>query len=1014
MKKLINWFKNHANRYMVWGILLGLAGIMLDFVLFKSTVDEKMTFSLIWQELKARPFHFGVLSSPIGLGIIIRQLGKPLAKVAQKTESVLLENETLRTENTDFDQLEKVISRGKKEWETVFDTVQDAIFVVRQDGGIARANLSAVRWLGTTFQGVINKPIEQVLFGSSAGSNRDMSMLHGETRLPGKDGWYDISQYSVKIEGDEVTSTIYTIRDISARKKAQAIVRQQKEYLEALVNHSPVAITTMDLQQNVLSCNPAFEKLFGYTQDELIEHGPDLLFSDDPNGTAEALAYTRTILDGDTVKYIGQRTRKDGTMADVEMLGVPVLVESEMVGILELYLDITELVSARREAEAANQAKSEFLANMSHEIRTPMNGVIGMINLALDTELTDEQYHFLLNARESSQALMRLLNDILDFSRIRAGRLSLETIDFDLRSVVENVIHTLASHAESKGLEIAGLVAPGTATLLRGDPGRLRQVLFNLAENAIKFTQKGEISILAEMKQETEKTVTVRFAIKDTGIGISQERQDAIFERFIQADGSTTRKYGGTGLGLSISRQLVDLMGGEIKIQSQVNEGSTFYFTAVFQKQDKQSKEQTRFPQKLQGIRVLVADDSAANRHFISRMMETFGAQVSTTPDARQTIEALREAIRQGKPTRLLVLDMQMPETESRTVLQMVSKDPAMQDLRILLMTSLAQRLGTGRLREFGVHGYILKPITQKMLYDSILSIFGIKEEWKTLTARLPSGTTSLSELQRRRIRILVAEDNSINRELVVSMLTKQGYQLDAVENGKLAVERLEREHFDLVLMDIQMPELDGLEATRMIRLSPGPNQRIPIIALTAHAMAGDEQRCLSAGMDGYLPKPLDPQVTFRMIDKLARGDIREGEPVRPEPVQRSAAAPTPSRPVVQNIDPVELENALPRFSHDMAFFTDLLGVFLDSSNEKVEEFKDTIYEKNYESLSILAHNLKGVAKNFSAMRLATACEKLFDAANVRSDSIIETQIKELEAAINELKAYHTTLMNNL
>ena len=955
-----------------------------------------------------------MLSSPIGLGIIIRQLGKPLAKVAQKTESVLLENETLRTENTDFDQLEKVISRGKKEWETVFDTVQDAIFVVRQDGGIARANLSAVRWLGTTFQGVINKPIEQVLFGSSAGSNRDMSMLHGETRLPGKDGWYDISQYSVKIEGDEVTSTIYTIRDISARKKAQAIVRQQKEYLEALVNHSPVAITTMDLQQNVLSCNPAFEKLFGYTQDELIEHGPDLLFSDDPNGTAEALAYTRTILDGDTVKYIGQRTRKDGTMADVEMLGVPVLVESEMVGILELYLDITELVSARREAEAANQAKSEFLANMSHEIRTPMNGVIGMINLALDTELTDEQYHFLLNARESSQALMRLLNDILDFSRIRAGRLSLETIDFDLRSVVENVIHTLASHAESKGLEIAGLVAPGTATLLRGDPGRLRQVLFNLAENAIKFTQKGEISILAEMKQETEKTVTVRFAIKDTGIGISQERQDAIFERFIQADGSTTRKYGGTGLGLSISRQLVDLMGGEIKIQSQVNEGSTFYFTAVFQKQDKQSKEQTRFPQKLQGIRVLVADDSAANRHFISRMMETFGAQVSTTPDARQTIEALREAIRQGKPTRLLVLDMQMPETESRTVLQMVSKDPAMQDLRILLMTSLAQRLGTGRLREFGVHGYILKPITQKMLYDSILSIFGIKEEWKTLTARLPSGTTSLSELQRRRIRILVAEDNSINRELVVSMLTKQGYQLDAVENGKLAVERLEREHFDLVLMDIQMPELDGLEATRMIRLSPGPNQRIPIIALTAHAMAGDEQRCLSAGMDGYLPKPLDPQVTFRMIDKLARGDIREGEPVRPEPVQRSAAAPTPSRPVVQNIDPVELENALPRFSHDMAFFTDLLGVFLDSSNEKVEEFKDTIYEKNYESLSILAHNLKGVAKNFSAMRLATACEKLFDAANVRSDSIIETQIKELEAAINELKAYHTTLMNNL
>ena len=1013
MKYLVNWFKDHANRYMIWGILIGLVGILLDFILFKSSVDGKLTFALIWQELKDRPFHFAVLSSPIGLGLIMRQLGKPLVKVKQETETVLLENESLRTENTDFDQLEKVISRGKKEWETVFDSVQDAIFVVRQDGTITRANLSAVRWLGTTFQGVINKPIEQVLFGNSAGSKRDMKMLRGETRLPGKEGWYDISQYSVQIEGDDVTSTIYTIRDISEQKKAQVIIRQQKEYLEALVNHSPVAITTMDLQQNVLSCNPAFEKLFGYTQQELIEHGPDLLFSDDPNGTAEALAYTRAILDGNTVKYIGQRTRKDGTMADVEMLGVPVLVESEMVSVLELYLDITELVSARREAEAANQAKSEFLANMSHEIRTPMNGVIGMINLALDTDLTDEQYHFLLNARESSQALMRLLNDILDFSRIRAGKLALETIDFDLRSVVENVIHTLSSHAESKGLEIAGLVAPGTATLLRGDPGRLRQVLFNLAENAIKFTQKGEVSILAEMKQETEKAVTIRFAIKDTGIGISQERQDAIFERFIQADGSTTRKYGGTGLGLSISRQLVELMGGEIKIQSQVNQGSTFYFTAVFQKQEKQAPEQNRLPKKLLGIRTLVADDSAANRHFISRMLETYGAQTTVTSDARQTIEALREGIAQGKPYRLLVLDMQMPETESRTVLQMVSKDPAMHDLRILLMTSLAQRLGTGRLREFGVHGYILKPITQKMLYDTILSIFGLKEEWKTLTARLPSGTTALSELQRRRIRILIAEDNSINRELVVSMLSKQGYQLDSVENGKKAVEHLEREHYDLVLMDVQMPEMDGLEATRKIRMSPGPNQRIPIIALTAHAMAGDEQRCLSAGMDGYLPKPLDPQVTIRMIDKLARGDIREGEPVRPEPVRKAASEP-PSRPVVRNTEPVELENALPRFSHDMAFFTDLLGVFLESSNDKVEEFKDAIYGKNYENLSIYSHNLKGVAKNFSASRLADACEKMFDAANARQDSIIENQIEEIENAINELKEYHVSLMKTL
>ncbi|MCD4673418.1 MAG: response regulator [Anaerolineaceae bacterium] len=1009
MKKLIKWFQDHANRYTVFGGLIGLAFVLLNFLLFKSSLSEKVTFNLLWQEIKQRPIHIIILLSPVILSSVMRLLGKPVAKALQQANAIIRENQTLRTENTDFDQLEKVISRGKKEWETIFDTVQNSILVVKQDGTVSRANLAAVRWLGTTFQGVINKPIEELLFGDFS-SNRNMSLLRGETRLPGKEGWYDISQYSVKIEGDEVTSTIYTIHDITDRKKAEATIRQQKEYVEALVKYNPVAITTMDLQQNVLSCNPAFEKLFGYSQQELIEKGPDLLFSDDPSGTAEALAYTRKILDGNTVKYIGQRTRKDGTMADVEMLGVPVLVENEMVGVLELYLDITELVSARRKAESANQAKSEFLANMSHEIRTPMTGIIGMINLTLDTELNDEQYHFLLNARESSQALMRLLNDILDFSRIRAGRLTLETIEFDLRSVVENVIHTLSSHAESKGLEIAGLVAPGTPTLLKGDPGRLRQVLFNLTENAIKFTPAGEISILAEMKQETADNVTVRFAVKDTGIGISQERQDAIFERFIQADGSTTRKYGGTGLGLSISRQLVDLMGGEIKIQSQMNQGSTFYFTAVFEKQAKHALISKQFPKKLQGIRILVTDDSAANRHFISRMLETFGAQVTAMPSSSQAIEAIQKASAEKKPYRLLVLDMQMPELESRTVLKAISNNPNLHDLRILLMTSLAQRLGTGRLREFGVDSYILKPITQNILYDSIMSIFGLKEVWKPLTARLPSGTKVLSELQRRRIRILVAEDNHINRQLVVSMFTKQGYQLVAVENGKLAVERLEKEHFDLVLMDVQMPEMDGFDATRKIRLTPGPNQRIPIIALTAHAMAGDEQRCLAAGMDGYLPKPLDPEATFNLIDKLARGDIREGEPIRPE-IMKPPSRPTP---VKHSEEPVELEKALPRFSNDMSFFTDLLGVFLESTQEKLEEFKDSIYNKNYDILAVRAHNMHGVAKNFSATRLATASQKLFDAASAKQNTAIEGLVDQVEDAINELKAYHASLLKDI
>jgi polar amino acid transport system substrate-binding protein len=293
------------------------------------------------------------------------------------------------------------------------------------------------------------------------------------------------------------------------------------------------------------------------------------------------------------------------------------------------------------------------------------------------------------------------------------------------------------------------------------------------------------------------------------------------------------------------------------------------------------------------------------------------------------------------------------------------------------------------------------------MLFDSILSIFGLKDVWKPLTARLPSGTNLLSELQRRRIRILVAEDNDINRQLVVSLLSKQGYQMEAVENGTQAIERLEAEHFDLVLMDIQMPELDGFDATRKIRMQPGPNQNIPIIALTAHAMAGDEERCLAAGMDGYLPKPLEPDTTFKLIDKLVRGDLREGELILPEPTETRGE---PAAAMYQ-VAPIELENALPRFSHDMAFFTDLLGVFLESADDKIEELKDSAHEKKYETLAVRAHNLKGVAKNFSAVRLAAACEKLFDAANAPNHSGIEKLIKQVEDAINELERYQKALV---
>jgi PAS domain S-box-containing protein len=813
---------------------------------------------------------------------------------------------------------------------------------------------------------------------------------------------YQISAFPV---GPRRFATVF--QDITERNRFLTEIQESESRLRAITDSAYDAILMMDAEGRISYWNPAAERILGYSRSEATGQSLHELIVPPRFRPAHAAAMPKFQRTGQG-NAVGQTVElhalhKDGReiSVDLSLSAVKGRGGWQAVGILRetterkqaeemLRRTNRELAQANHhanemamQATLANAAKSEFLANMSHEIRTPMNGVIGMTSLLLDTDLSAEQRRYAEIVCSSAESLLGLINDILDFSKIEARKMALEKLDFDLRVTLEDSTEILASRAHAKGLELICLIAPEVPSGLRGDPGRLRQVILNMAGNAIKFTHQGEVAMRVILVSEETEKAELRFEITDTGIGISEMMIPLLFSPFTQVDGSTTRKFGGTGLGLAISKQLVELMGGQIGVTSKVGKGSTFWFTAVFEKTSPVGLAPDDRGD-LRGVRVLIVDDNETNRLLLTTLTKSWGCLPEEACDAAQALEALKRAAAGGHGFDIAILDFLMPDMDGGGLGQAIKNSPTIHDTRLVMMTSLGARGEAGRLKEIGFSGYLTKPIRQSHLRECLSLVMGRTHPATTQPPKDIITRHTVAENRKRRRRILVVEDNTTNQILALEILKKLGYRADAVANGREAVSALQTLPYDLVLMDCQMPEMDGFVATRHIRKnkSAASAAQIPIIAMTAHALKGDRERCLEAGMNDYLTKPVRPGDLASMLERWLH-QTADNSPAAPADAERQAPAQNDAHPAVAARDggPAEESTAavfdrgefMSRVMGDAELAETLTRTFLDDLPLQLKKLEAAAAGNDARQSEQLAHRIKGAAANMGAKGLEQA-----------------------------------------
>ncbi|HEY1169801.1 MAG TPA: response regulator [Verrucomicrobiae bacterium] len=933
----------------------------------------------------------------IGAGIALLLSGMTwLAQTAyRRTGELQKGNEQLSAEVLERRRVEEELRRLGISQRAVLGSANYSVISTTMDGTITSFNAAAERMLGYAAEEVVGKVSPAIIHLEEEVVARagELEKELGRKIEPGfdvfvakarmgqteerewtyvrKDGSRFPVLLSVTAIRDERHGTVGFLgiaSDITERKESEEKLADEKARLFAFIEHAPAAVAMFDREMRYIAASRRWFVDYGLSGQSILGRSHYEVF---PNVGENWKDIHRHCLAGAIERKDDDVWRPPGWDHDQHLRwevrpwfdGA-----GKIGGVMMFTQDITadrmreqELGRMRDAADAANQAKSEFLANMSHEVRTPMNGVIGMTGLLLDTPLTLEQRNYAETIQFSAESLLTVINDILDFSKIEAGKLVFETLDFNLQETVEESLEILAQRAQSKGIELVGWLAPEVPVNLRGDPGRIRQVLNNLLSNAVKFTERGEVVMNVRLTSETQDHAVLRFEVKDSGIGISEEAQRRLFQAFSQADGSTTRKYGGTGLGLAISRQLVELMNGEIGVTSEPGKGSTFWFTARLEKQQQTAIKLVPVTSLIQaGDRVLIAVTNPANREFLHNQLLAWKMNSVAVGTGEEALKAIRESLRKEGRFKLAVLDQKLPGIDGVALARIIRQEIGRDGLKLVLLESGTEAVRPQEIVEAGIDGALQKPLTQSRMLDCFMTVSAQAMNPRSLAMVPVEAVETVSNQPKRKIKILLAEDNAVNQKVTLGQLRKLGCQADCVGNGLEVLQALEVVPYEIVLMDCQMPEMDGFAASREIR-HRGLN--VHIIALTANAMQGDRERCLAAGMSDYITKPMKLEDLKAAIDRWA--DLRP----------RKVTGDTETSPTTTAV--FNLEILRTATSDDLDLTSDLVAVYFDDVEKTLPLLEAACKSRKLPEVNKLSHRLRGSSATMGLDRVAKVLEKI-------------------------------------